>query len=219
MENLSQIVEALVFTAGSVLGADDIREVVGAVTGDPGPSDEEIDEAVQLVNDRYAGVGLAIRIHEWAGGFRMATVQEVAPFVQQLLSEPPKRLTRSLMETLSIVAYRQPVTKPEIDNVRGVDSNYSLRKLMEMGFVAMVGRSDTVGRPLLFGTTQRFLEDFGLGSLADLPKLREAEELFNEDQFAALGDPAARESPQDEDGESKEHPASASTSEHADPTD
>jgi segregation and condensation protein B len=82
------------------------------------------------------------------------------------------------METLAVVAYRQPVTKPEIDFVRGVDSTYAVRKLMELDFVALIGRSDTVGRPLVFGTTPRFLEEFGLNALGDLPELKETEELL-----------------------------------------
>jgi segregation and condensation protein B len=92
------------------------------------------------------------------------------------------------METLSIVAYRQPVSKPEIDNVRGVDSNYALRRLMELGFVSMAGRSDAVGRPLVFTTTTRFLEEFGIRSLEDLPQLREAEELFAEGELGPMHD-------------------------------
>ena len=187
MTNLNRIIEALVFTAGRVISADEIRETFVTAAGqeDAGPSDSEIAVAVEQVNADYESTGRPFRIHQWAGGFRMATTPEVANYVQALLAEPPRRLTRSLMETLSIVAYRQPITKPEVDNIRGVDSNYSLRKLMELGFVAMVGRSETVGRPL-FGTTQRFLEEFGLLSLDDLPKLREAEELFQNEELLSM---------------------------------
>lgn len=186
MDNLNLVIEALVFAAGRVLSAEEIRDCVASISGAEGPSDDEITESVAALNEEYESTERALRINLWGGGYRMATIPEVAPYVQALLAEPPRRLTRSLMETLSIIAYRQPITKPEIDNVRGVDSNYGLRKLMELGFVTMTGRSDTVGRPLLFGTTHRFLEEFGLLSLDELPKLREAEELFQDDQLLAM---------------------------------
>ena len=185
MENLSRVIEALVFAAGHVVSAEEIRESISEIAG-AGPSDSDISRVVEALNESYEETGRAFRINEWGGGYRMATVPEFAPYVQTLFAETPRRLTRSLMETLSIIAYRQPVTKPEVDNVRGVDSNYALRKLMELGFVAMTGRSETVGRPLLFGTTHRFLEEFGLLGLDDLPKLRETEELFQDEQLMAL---------------------------------
>ncbi len=186
MYNLKLTVEALVFAAGRVVSAEEIRDCVARISGTVGPSDEEIETSVEALNGDYESSKRAFRINLWGGGYRMATIADVAPYIQTLFEEPPRRLTRSLMETLSIVAYRQPVTKPEIDDVRGVDSNYGLRKLMELGFVTMTGRSDTVGRPLLFGTTHRFLEEFGLLSLDELPKLREAEELFQDDQLLAM---------------------------------
>jgi segregation and condensation protein B len=186
MQNLNLIVEAIVFAAGRVVSADEIRECIATVTDEDGPSDQEIADSIEALNRVYESAGLSLRIFDWAGGFRMATVPEVSDYLQAFFADPPRRLTRSLLETLSIVAYRQPVTKPEIDTVRGVDSSYALRRLMEQGFIAMVGRSETVGRPLLFGTTQKFLEEFGLSNLGGLPKLREAEELFQDDHMIAL---------------------------------
>jgi segregation and condensation protein B len=115
----------------------------------------------------------------------MATVREVAPYVRALVeAEEERRLSRSLLETLAVIAYKQPVTKPEVDFVRGVDAGYALRKLMEKGFAAVVGRSDAVGRPLLYGTTPHFLEQFGLGALDELPRPREIEQLLNDPAFA-----------------------------------
>lgn len=106
-----------------------------------------------------------------------------ARFIRALYEDHrPKKLSRTLMETLAIVAYSQPTTKPEVDFVRGVDSDYAVRKLLELGLIDIVGRSDAIGRPLLYGTSERFLEQFGLSQLEALPKLKEVEEL--------LGDPA-----------------------------
>ena len=93
-------------------------------------------------------------------------------------------MSHSLMETLAIVAYRQPVTKPEVDFVRGVDSGYALGKLMERGVIDVVGRGDSLGRPLIYGTTDSFLEQFGLGDLDDLPNLREIEEILGDPSFS-----------------------------------
>jgi segregation and condensation protein B len=108
----------------------------------------------------------------------------VAPFLKVFLDQKrSRRLSRSLLETLAVVAYKQPVTKPEVDFVRGVDSDYGLRKLMELDMVDVVGRSDAVGRPLLYGTSNTFLEKFGLRSLKDLPNLREVEEILNDPAF------------------------------------
>ncbi len=186
MESLAQILEGIVFAAGRLVAADEIREAIRVASGDEGVSDEEIKQAVSALNERYVDSGSALRINQWADGYRMATVPELAVYLRAFFQEGPRKLTRSLMETLSIVAYRQPISKPEIDNVRGVDSNYALRRLMEMGFVSMAGRSDSVGRPLVFTTTARFLEEFGLQTLDDLPQLREAEELFAEGELGPI---------------------------------
>jgi segregation and condensation protein B len=99
------------------------------------------------------------------------------------VGEQEVSLSRSLMETLAVVAYKQPVTRPEVDFVRGVNSDYAIRKLMEMNLVDVRGRADSLGRPLLYGTTNRFLEQFGLMDLDDLPTLREVEELLDDPSF------------------------------------
>lgn len=186
MESLTQIIEGIVFAAGRLVAGDEIREAIRTASGEENVSDEEMAAAVEELNEQYERHGSAIRIHEWADGYRMATIPAVASYLRAFFQEGPRKLTRSLMETLSIVAYRQPVSKPEIDNVRGVDSNYALRRLMELGFVSMAGRSDSVGRPLVFTTTARFLEEFGIRSLEELPQLREAEELFAEGELGQI---------------------------------
>jgi segregation and condensation protein B len=118
------------------------------------------------------------------------------------------------METLAILTYKQPASKPEIDYVRGVDSDYALRRLLDVGLVDVVGRSDSVGRPLLYGTTARFLEEFGLSALDDLPNLREIEELLDDPAFnkerarllmlSGLDMPMPSAAPEAPDGETEE---------------
>jgi segregation and condensation protein B len=114
----------------------------------------------------------------------MATRSALSPFVKTLfIGEQETSLSRSLMETLAVIAYRQPVTRPEVDFIRGVNSDYAIRKLLEMELVDVEGRADSLGRPLLYGTTSLFLEQFGLSSLDDLPTLREVEELLDDPAF------------------------------------
>lgn len=143
----------------------------------------------------------------------MATTEPMAPFVQSLFaSESERRMSRSLLETLAVVAYKQPVTKPEVDHVRGVSSDYALRQLLDRGFVEISGRSETVGRPLLYATTDVFLDQFGLATLDALPQPREIEEILADPTFnrerarllAELGRPGRLE-PTDSHSSSEDH--------------
>lgn len=183
-EALDFAVEALVFASDVPLRDADVARVVGEVTGaDVVP--DEVAASVARLNAEYAGTDRAFRILATGSSYRMATVEEAEPFLRVLFAQDDeRRLSRSLLETLAVVAYRQPVTKPEVDHVRGVGSDYALRSLLEKDFATVVGRSETVGRPLLYGTTERFLDQFGLGSLDELPRPREIEELLADPQFA-----------------------------------
>ena len=176
--------EALIFAADTSVQAAEIASVYAEVTGEECPSESQVREAVDRLNSIYEESDRTFRIELWAEGFRMATVSSVAPFLKSYFNrEQEQRLSRSLMETLSIVAYKQPVTKPEIDFVRGVDSGYAVNKLLEKGIVDVVGRSESLGRPLLYGTTHFFLEQFGLKDLSGLPDLREIEEILDDPAF------------------------------------
>src|SRR5260370_3839982 len=126
----------------------------------------------------YAHRGIAL--DEVAGGWLFRTNVQFAPFVRELTSERPVRLSRAQIETLAIVAYRQPVTRPEIDDIRGVDTGATLKLLLERDLLRILGKKDEPGRPLLYGTTTQFLEFFGLKSLKELPTLREFTELSDE---------------------------------------
>ncbi|RMF52572.1 MAG: SMC-Scp complex subunit ScpB [Bacteroidetes bacterium] len=182
--SLERVCEAMIFAADEPLAPARIAAVYAEVTGEPRPPVSAIEEAVDRLNAAYEATERTFRIHRWAGGYRMATEPELAPYVRALFEDTrQRRLSRSLMETLAVVAYRQPVTKPEVDYVRGVDSDYALRRLLELNLIDVVGRSEAVGRPLLYGTTARFLEQFGLQSLGELPNLREVEELLNDPAF------------------------------------
>lgn len=179
---LERVVAALAFAADEAVTAAQVAHAYTAVTGTP-VDPEAVDAAVDAYNEALVGRA-PFRIERWGGGYRMATTSDLAPYIRVFLDEDRKtRLSRSLMETLAILAYKQPATKPEIDFVRGVDSDYALRKLLDYGLVDVVGRSESLGRPLLYGTTDRFLDQFGLESLAMLPSLREVEDLLDDPQF------------------------------------
>ena len=181
---LLRTIEAVVFAADEPVQGEEIARVYADVTGATRPGPDEIAEGVEALNEAYLQTGRSFRIHAWGGGYRMATDPSMAAFIKSLFQkEETTRLTRSLMETLAIAAYRQPVTKPEVDFVRGVNSDYALRKLLELGLLDVVGRSDSLGRPLLYGTTRKFLEQFGLASLEALPNLREIEDILNDPAF------------------------------------
>lgn len=182
---LERVAEALIFAADEPVTAATIADVFAEVTGDERIDTEAIERAVETLNRKYAEHRLSLRVEVWSGGYRLATVPEVAPFVRAMFAaEQERRLSRSLMETLAVIAYKQPVTKPEIDFVRGVNSDYAIRKLLESRLVAVAGRDESVGRPLLYGTTGYFLEQFGLSSLEDLPRPREIEELLQDPGFS-----------------------------------
>lgn len=181
---LEEAAEAIIFAADEPVSADRIAEIVSDVTGVEDVTTERVEEAVARLNEEYQETDRALEIHEWGEGYRMATRSQLSPFVKTLfVGEQEKSLSRSLMEALAVIAYRQPVTRPEVDFIRGVNSDYAIRKLLEMELVDVEGRADSLGRPLLYGTTSLFLEQFGLDSLDDLPTLREVEELLDDPAF------------------------------------
>jgi len=134
----------------------------------------QVGAALDILQRRLEEDG-GLQLVEIAGGYQISTKPTYAELVAQFLSPRKKRLSRAILETLAVVAYRQPVTLGEIEVVRGVNSDYSVKALAEMNLVEPVGRKETVGRPILFGTTKQFLHDFNLNKLDDLPPLEVAE--------------------------------------------
>jgi segregation and condensation protein B len=165
-------VEALILSSPEPLPARRIAEVFEDLT--PG----RIGKAVAQLNESYADRGASYRIRELAGGFQFYILPEYTGYVEELFTRRRKmRLTRAALETLAIVAYRQPVTKAQIEHIRGVASDGVLQNLLEKGMITIRGRAQTVGKPLQYGTTDEFLKFFGLASLDDLPKMAEIEEM------------------------------------------
>lgn len=182
---LRRAAEALLFEATEPVPARAIAAAFAKATGEDA-SEEDAVAAVDALAAHLDASGSALGVFAWAGGYRLATRADVKPVLDaaRQTEAKSKKLSGSLVETLAVVAYRQPVTKPEVDFVRGVDADYALRRLAELGFVDAVGRGDGVGRPLLYGTTPAFLEAFGLARLEDLPTLREVEDLLADPAFS-----------------------------------
>ncbi|MFO0740378.1 MAG: SMC-Scp complex subunit ScpB [Labilithrix sp.] len=163
--------EALVFASDVPIKTKDLAKLVQAPA-------KQVEELLEELQTEYATRGL--RLEEVGGGWVFRTSADYSAYVRDLRKERPVRLSRAQVETLAIIAYRQPVTRPEIDDVRGVDSGPVLKLLLERDLVRILGKRDEVGRPIIYGTTPAFLEFFGLNSLKDLPTLREFTELTDE---------------------------------------
>ena len=172
---LCQIIEAILFVSEQPVTTE---EILSHLNPDLYPdlqiTSEKITEAIETLRFRYHERNAAIEIREIAGGFQIMTRAEMAPFLRHLIVlREQKKLSKAAMETLSIIAYRQPITRAEIDYIRGVNSDYAIQKLLEKQLIEPSGRSDAPGKPLLYKTSKVFMEYFGLRSPADLPKLQE----------------------------------------------
>ena len=179
------IIEALIFASDDSLSSDEIIKVIKEIDGDDVQITKEIIEnTVDLLNNKYKENESSFRIMRIANGYLYATSEEFAKFVGYLSSERAKRrLSQAALESLSIIAYKQPITKPALESIRGVNSDYILSTLLEKNLITIKGRADSVGRPLLYGTTDEFLKYFGLNNLSDLPKPRELEEIMQDEDF------------------------------------
>ena len=166
-----KIVEALVLASREPIAATRIAEIV------PGCTPSEAKELVKELDLEYERFDRAFEIWEVAGGYQIRTRPAFSGYLHQLQRERTFRLSRAALETLAVVAYRQPVTRAEVENIRGVDLGAVLRGLVERGLVRIAGHRDIPGRPLLYATTKRFLEVFGFSRLEDLPTLREIDDL------------------------------------------
>ncbi len=174
--HLRGLIEALVFASDKPLKTGELARLASAPV-------KQVRDLLAELKETYAHRGVVLE--EVAGGWLFRTSAQYAPFVRELTSERPVKLTRAQVETLAIAAYRQPITRPEIDEIRGVDSGATLKLLLERDLVRILGKKDEPGRPLLYGTTSHFLEFFGLRSLKDLPTLREFTELSDESRRIA----------------------------------
>ncbi len=164
--DLKSIIESLLFVSSEPMSLKQIAQMVEGVSLD------EIKDAIKLIQDECDKPGRGIQCVEVAGGFSFTTQSDCGPWVKRLVAGKPK-LSRTGLEVLAIVAYKQPITRPEIEAVRGVDTGSVMRTLLERRLVRILGRREGVGRPVIYGTTNDFLKTFGLNNLKDLPPIQE----------------------------------------------
>lgn len=169
-EQLQAIVEALIFVSPSAVSLKQLEQTTGA-------SQAELNTVLEKLKQSYQPGVHGISLESVGGGYQFRTKLDQKGWIRKLYETKPTRMTRSQMETLSIVAYKQPVTRIDIDAIRGVDSSYLLRMLLDRKMIRILGVKEAPGRPLLYGTTDDFLEFFGLSGLSQLPSLESLKEL------------------------------------------
>jgi len=170
-ELLKSIIEGLIFTHSEPLTVDSLAAVM------QGTSADRIQSVLDELQEEYLQRSRGFVLARVSDGYQFRSLPNIAPWILEMRRMKPARLSRASLETLSIVAYNQPVTKSRIEQIRGVESSAPLRSLVERDLVTVVGRKDIAGRPMLYGTSKRFLEVFGLPDLASLPALPEIENL------------------------------------------
>ena len=164
------VVEALLFAAERPLPFKDLRELLGA-------DRSSLKQSLEDLRRDLARPERGLNLVEVAGGYALRTRSELAPWMKALVMTRPPRISRAALEALAIIAYRQPVTRAEVEELRGVESGQVIRSLLEKRMVRILGRKNDIGRPLIYGTTREFLETFSLRDLAGLPPLAEVREL------------------------------------------
>ncbi len=181
MDNPKPLVEAVIFAADKPKPLDRLSILLELPRS-------EIKLVVEQLRLQYSGSERGFHLVEVAGGYQFRTPSELAPYLRKLSKERPSKLSQAALETLSIIAYRQPVTRAEIEYLRGVDSGGVMKTLLDRNLLKILGKKDVPGRPLMYGTSRHFLELFGLRDLNDLPTLKE---------FAALAPEIAEADPLD----------------------
>ncbi|MCJ7596039.1 MAG: SMC-Scp complex subunit ScpB, partial [Desulfobacterales bacterium] len=174
-KSLKLIVEALLFASDKPLTARDIHSVL------PDVNLSNINSALRVLKYEYEAMGRSFGLKEIAGGYQLRSHSEYGAYILRMLQSSPNRLSRATMETLAIIAYKQPILRQEIERLRGVDVGGIVRTLLEKDLIKIMGRKNLPGRPLIYGTSKKFLEVFDLRDLGSLPKLKEIKALGSEE--------------------------------------
>ena len=186
MDNLSLIIEALLFSSSRPLSE---KEILSAFDLRSPPTSSEIKEALKSIEQKYSEN--SIELVKVASGYRLRIRQEYSSWVAKLWEAKPQKYSRALLETLALIAYKQPITRGEIEEVRGVSvSSQIIRTLLDRSWIKVVGHRDVPGRPALFSTTKDFLDDLNLSKLSDLPELPEIQNIPEEAQISLLKEPS-----------------------------
>lgn len=184
-QRLGSVVEAMLFAADRPLSAKEIADLITQTELSPPLDENDVKEVIEAISDELSDQERAFTIEKKGGGYVFITHPRYHGWLEHFQHQNAKRkISQAAVEALAIVAYRQPVTKPEIDNIRGVDSGYMINQLLEKQLIEVAGRYDGPGRALLYRTTPVFLQHFGINSIDDLPKPREIEEILKDDDMS-----------------------------------
>ncbi|HEY4717079.1 MAG TPA: SMC-Scp complex subunit ScpB [bacterium] len=174
LNDLKGIIESLIFVADSPITIDELKNIVD------GANRKEIEGALEELVAELNSLNRSFCIEKVANGFQLRTKETYANWIRKYLNTKPARLTRPALETLAVIAYKQPVTRTEIESIRGVDSGGVIKTLLERKLIKIMGKLEVPGRPLVYGTTRDFLELFGFKDIKDLPTLKDYEDLAKE---------------------------------------
>jgi len=167
---IKKIIEALLFVSQKPLTIEEIRQAFDGI------EDKDIEGAIEELKRDYSGQDRSFGIAELAGGWQIVTNPEFAPWISKLFKQNEVRLSNPAMETLAIIAYKQPLTRSEMERIRGVNVDGVLKTLLDKNLIKIRGRKDAPGRPITYGTTEEFLKHFGLKALTELPRLQDFSE-------------------------------------------
>lgn len=174
LQEIKGVVEALIFAADKPISLQEMKEVLGGIDG------QAVREVIGSLQEEYESQRRSFQIVEVGGGFRMSTRPQFGEWLKKFYKfRHRERLTPASLETLAVIAYKQPLIRAEIEAIRGVDVSGVLHSLLEKRFIRVMGRKEVAGRPLIYGTTNQFLEHFGLKSLSELPRMGELREMEN----------------------------------------
>ena len=173
MEDIEQYIEALIFVSEQSIRVEEINYCLQAAFEQDFPT-EEIDRHLQNIGLKYQDKGFAIELVKINNGYQFLTKKAYHNIVSLLQAQrAKKKLSQAALETLAIIAYKQPVTKIEVEQIRGVNCDYSVQKLLEKELITIVGKSETVGKPILYGTSSVFMDYFGINEISELPQLKD----------------------------------------------
>lgn len=174
MENLTLYIEALIFAATQPVSTEELEACILKINEEVTISQEEIEKHIEAIQQKYQVANFPFELVLSGGGYQFLTKPDYHEAVSVLLNQKQnKKLSSSALETLSIIAYKQPVTKSEIEQIRGVNSDYTVHKLLEKELITILGKADSPGRPVLYGVSEYFLDYFGINSTQELPQLKE----------------------------------------------
>jgi len=173
MEDIEQYIEALIFVSEQSIRTEEILYCLQAAFNQDF-TENEVTQYIQHITQKYYNKNFAIEVVKMNNGYQFLTKKEYHQVVSLLQAQrAKKKLSQAALETLAIIAYKQPVTKPEIEQIRGVNCDYSIQKLLEKELISIIGKSDSVGKPILYGTSSLFMDYFGINNIKELPQIKE----------------------------------------------